>query len=325
MPDCFTQDWVSLPDEHGFCTLGPSVECTRSAIVYARAIIALVNPKLPRTFGDAVIHVSHIDYLVEGDMDLPERSPPKVIPAQKQIASLIAQELVSDGATLQLGIGAVPQAVGKELMGHKDLGIHTDMFSDEIMDLVNEGCVTNARKAVVPGQITVSFVIGTKKLFDFMNDNPFCVMSELKFVNNVKNIVLNPKVTAVNTCIEIDLTGQICADSLGSYMYSGVGGQVDFLRGAALGLDGLGKPVIAIESITKNGESKIVPLLKRGAGVVTTRAHVHYVVTEYGIAYLFGKTLLQRAHELINVAHPQHREMLERAAFERFKCVPSPA
>jgi len=207
-------------------------------------------------------------------------------------------------------------------MNHKDLGIHSEMFSDGVVDLVEAGCVTNSRKRILPGQIVGSFCLGSRRLYDFIDNNPFIVMGDVQWVNSSSLIAQNPKVTAINSCIEIDLTGQVVSDSIGQRLYSGVGGQVDFLRGAAICPDG-GKPILALSSRTKNGQSKIVPFIKQGAGVVTTRAHVHYVVTEFGFTNLFGKNLRQRAFELIRIAHPDHREELEKAAFQRLRCMPS--
>jgi acyl-CoA hydrolase len=315
---------VSPPDKHGFCTLGPSVDTTRSAIKNAKYIIAQVNPNMPRTFGDSVIHTSHIDAMVAVDAPLPEAHQRNRSEEEEKIGQFIADNLVVDGATLQMGIGSIPDAVLSKLGDHRDLGIHTEMFSDGIIELVKCGAITNAKKNIQTGKILSAFAFGSRKLYDFMDNNPFIVMNCVSMTNKTALISQNPKVTAINSCIEADLTGQVVADSIGTKMFSGVGGQVDFIRGAALGIDGLGKPILAMPSTTNRGESKIVPHLKEGAGVVTTRAHVHYIVTEYGIAYLFGKNLRQRAYELIRIAHPSHREDLEREAFERLKCMPSP-
>ncbi|XP_013409947.1 uncharacterized protein LOC106173377 [Lingula anatina] len=315
---------VSSPDQHGFCTLGPSVDCSRAAIQNARYIVGLVNPNMPRTFGDGMVHLSHFDAVVQGDLPLPQMKHGVPTEVEKQIGRIIATNLIQDGATLQMGIGSIPDAVLAALWSHRDLGIHTEMFSDGVVDLVEAGAITNARKTIHPGKIVGGFAVGTQRLYDFMDNNPFIVMLDIAFVNNTAIISQNPKVTAINSCIEIDLTGQVCADSIGTRMYSGVGGQIDFLRGAALSVDGLGKPILALPSVTKNGESKIVPYLKKGAGVVTSRAHAHFIVTEYGIASLFGKNLRQRAYELIKIAHPDHRENLEKESFERLKCMPSP-
>ncbi|KAH3817372.1 4-hydroxybutyrate coenzyme A transferase-like [Dreissena polymorpha] len=315
---------VSPPDQHGFCSLGTSVDCTRAAIQHATYIIAQVNKQMPRTLGDSLIHMSHIDCMVEHDTPLPEIAPIIRTPEINEIARLIADNLVEDGATLQTGIGNLPDAVLHKLYNHKDLGFHSEMISDTVVNLVEKGALTNAKKNIQTGKIVCSFAMGTKKLYSFLDDNSFVAFHECDFTNNISLISQNPRVTSINTCLEIDLTGQVCSDSLGTYMYSGFGGQIDFVRGAALSLDGEGKPIIACTSTTDEGISRIVPTLKEGAGVVTTRAHVHYIVTEYGIAYLFGKNLRQRAYELIKVAHPSQREGLEKAAFERFKCVPSP-
>jgi acyl-CoA hydrolase len=279
---------------------------------------------VPRTFGDGLIHVSHFDALIESHRDLPEHAPKKRSAVEDKIGSLIAKELVEDGATLQMGIGSIPDAVLASLGDHHELGVHSEMFSDGIIPLVEKGCITNSRKVLQPGKIVGSFAVGTRKLFDFMHNNPFVVMADVCYTNTTHLIAMNPKVTAINSCIEVDLTGQVVADSIGTRMFSGVGGQVDFLRGAAIGTDGKGKPILALPSVTNKGESKIVSILKPGGGVVTTRAHVHYVVTEHGIAFLFGKNLRQRAHALIQIAHPDHREALEKEAFKRLKCMPSP-
>ncbi|XP_061379988.1 4-hydroxybutyrate coenzyme A transferase [Danaus plexippus] len=315
---------VSPPDQHGYCSLGTSVDCVRSALVNSKIIIAQINVNMPRTFGDAIIHVSHVDYAVEDNTPLPEHGGKAATPEETKIGQLIGDNLVEDGATLQMGIGNIPDAVLSALKNHKDLGIHSEMFSVGVIDLVRRGCVTNNKKKNHKGRIVGSFLVGNKELYDFVDNNPFIEMLEIDYVNNTHIVSLQPTMTAINSCIEVDLTGQICADSIGTRMFSGFGGQVDFIRGAAESVDGKGKPIIALVSNTKRGESKIVPTLKIGAGVVTTRAHVHYVVTEQGIAYLFGKTLRQRAYELIKIAHPDHREALEKAAFERLKCMPAP-
>ncbi|KAG0715608.1 4-hydroxybutyrate coenzyme A transferase [Chionoecetes opilio] len=293
-------------------------------IINIDVALVQVNPCMPRTFGDGVIHKSHFDAMVDGLASLPEHVPKPRSEVENEIGRLIADELVDNGATLQMGIGNIPDAVLDSLKGHRDLGIHSEMFSDGVVELVEAGCVTNTHKAFHPGKIVGSFLVGTRRLFDFVDNNPFVVMCDVSFVNNIPVIAKNPRVTAINSCIEVDLTGQVVSDSIGTKMYSGVGGQVDFLRGAAVGRDGLGKPILAMPSTTSRGESKIVPFLKQGGGVVTTRAHLHYLVTEYGIAYLFGKNLRQRAHHLIRIAHPDHREALEKAAYERLHCMPSP-
>ncbi|XP_049859459.1 4-hydroxybutyrate coenzyme A transferase [Schistocerca gregaria] len=315
---------VSPPDRHGYCSLGTSVDCVRAALTYSKIIVAHVNCHMPRTFGDALVHMSHFDYAVKMDCPLPEHGGQPPNEEETKIGQHIASNLVCDGATLQMGIGSIPDAVLNALGNHKDLGIHSEMFSVGLVDLVAKGCVTNNRKTIHKGKIIGSFLIGTKKLYDFVDDNPFIEMKEVDYVNNTKIVAQNPNMTAINSCIEVDLTGQVVSDSIGTRMYSGFGGQVDFIRGAGEALDGKGKPIIALPSVTKKNESKIVPIIKPGAGVVTTRAHVHYVVTEHGIAELFGKTLRQRAYELIKIAHPNHRQALEKAAFDRLKVMPAP-
>lgn len=306
---------VSPPDRHGFCSLGVSVDIARAAADTAKIVIAQINPHVPRTIGDALVHINDIHFAVEVDEPLPEVPPPAPTAIDEAIGRSIA-ELIDDGATLQMGIGAIPNAVLASLTNHRDLGIHTEMFSDGLIDLVESGVVNGRKKAKHPGKIVSGFVMGTKRLYDFVDDNPQVLMLDIGYVNDTSVIRRNPKVTAINSAIEVDLTGQVCADSIGRRQYSGVGGQMDFIRGASLSEGG--KPIIALPSSTSRGESKIVPFLKEGAGVVTTRAHVHYIVTEYGVADLYGKNLRQRARELIRIAHPDHREELERQARERF-------
>ncbi|XP_076677570.1 succinyl-CoA:acetate/propanoyl-CoA:succinate CoA transferase [Andrena cerasifolii] len=315
---------VTPPDEHGFCSLGTSVDCVRAAVSTSKYIVALVNKHMPRTFGDAIIHVSHLDYAVEHHVPLPAHPPNPPSKAEQQIGDNIAKNLVVDGATLQLGIGSLPDAVLSALADHKDLGIHSEMFSDGVVDLVHKGCITNNRKTMHKGRIVGSFCIGSQKLYDFMDNNPFIEMLMVDYVNDPKIVAKQPNMTAINSCIEVDLTGQICSDSIGTSMYSGFGGQLDFITGAALSNDRKGKAIIAIQSVTAKGVSKIQPVLKQGAGVVTNRAVARYVVTEHGIAALFGKSLQQRAYELIQIAHPDHREELEKAAFDRLKVMPAP-
>lgn len=307
---------VSPPDKHGFCSLGVSVDIARSAVKHAKYVIAQVNPKMPRTHGDGIIHVSEINAFTEVDEELPELSYQSKENEYTAKIGKYCAELIENGSTLQMGIGAIPDAVLSCLENHKDLGIHTEMFSDGILPLLEKGIITNNFKKKHRGKIVTSFAIGTKKLYDFIDDNPQVVFLEIDYVNDANVIRSNPQVVAINSAIEIDVTGQVCADSIGIYQYSGVGGQMDFMRGAALSEKG--KPIIALTSTTKSGESKIVPFLKEGAGVVTTRAHVHYVVTEYGIAYLFGKNLRQRAMALMKIAHPMHRDWLEKKIIERF-------
>jgi acyl-CoA hydrolase len=306
---------VSPPDKHGYCSLGVSVDATVAAVQTARYVIAQVNPNMPRTHGDGLIHVDQINALVEVDDALPEQFVPEPDEAEMRIGQFCA-ELIDDGATLQMGIGAIPNAVLKSLTGHKNLGIHTEMFSDGVIELVEKGVITGKKKKIHPGKIVSGFVMGTRKTYDFIDDNPAVAMLDIAYINDTAVIRRNPKVTAINSAVEVDLTGQICADSIGTYQYSGVGGQMDFIRGASLSPGG--KPIIALPSVTRKGISRIVPHLKQGAGVVTTRAHVHYVVTEYGIANLYGKNMGQRAEELVNIAHPEHREELSRSLFDRF-------
>ena len=307
---------VSIPDKNGFCSLGTSVDATLAALESADIVIAQVNKFVPRTLGDSQIHSSKINYLVPFDSPLHEVSWGNPTEIEQKIGNHVAS-LVEDGATLQMGIGNIPNAVLSVLGNHKDLGIHTEMFSDGVIPLVEKGIITGRYKKKHRGKIVSTFLYGSRKLYDFVDDNPLITMLPVDYVNDTSIIRQNPKVTAINSAIEIDITGQVCADSIGYKMYSGVGGQMDFIRGAALSEGG--KPIIALPATTKNGESKIVTHLKEGAGVVTTRAHVHYVVTEYGIAYLYGKNLVERARELIKVAHPAHQERLEKEAFERFR------
>lgn len=302
---------VSTPDRHGYCSLGTSVEVTRSAVKAAKCVIAQVNRYMPRTHGDGLIHVDQIDELVYADEPLPEVLCPEPSDVERRIGELCAS-LVEDGATLQMGIGAIPNAVLSSLTGHRDLGIHSEMISDGVIDLVNRGVVNGRLKRSHPGKIVASFAIGTRRLYDFIDDNPLIAMLDIGYVNDTHVIRRNPKATAINSAIEVDITGQVCADSIGTRIYSGVGGQMDFMRGA--GLSEGGKPIIALPSMTRRGESRIVNMLKPGAGVVTTRAHVRYVVTEHGIANLHGKTINERVRALINVADPSVREELEKQA-----------
>jgi acyl-CoA hydrolase len=309
---------VSPPDRHGFCSLGISVDAARAAVEMAPAIIAQINSKMPRTHGDGLVHIDRIAFAVEVDDPLFEHKPAVLTEAERAIAHHVAG-LIEDGATLQMGIGAIPDAVLAALHSHKDIGIHTEMFSDGIIDLVERGVITGRLKKTHPGKVVGGFAMGTRRLYDFINDNPQVALLDIAYVNDTAVIRRNPRVTAINSAIEVDITGQVCADSIGTYEYSGVGGQMDFIRGASLSEGG--KPIIALPSITSRNESRIVAFLKPGAGVVTTRAHVHYIVTEFGVAYLYGKTMRERARALIAVAHPDHREALDRAAHERFKNV----
>ncbi len=306
---------VSPPDRHGFCSLGVSVDVARAAVQMARKVVAQVNRHMPRTHGDGLIHTDAIDFLVEGDEPLPEL-PAAVLDEVERAIGRHCAELVEDGATLQVGIGSLPDATLAALRGHRRLGIHSEMISDAVVDLVERGVVTGEAKRVHPGKVVAGFALGTRKLYDFLDDNPAVAMLDIAYVNDTAVIRRNPRVTAINSAIEVDLTGQVCADSIGDLLYSGVGGQMDFIRGAALSEGG--KPIIALPSVTGSSESRIVSYLKPGAGVVTTRAHVHYVVTEHGIADLFGKNLRQRAAALIAVADPRHREALSAEARRRF-------
>jgi acyl-CoA hydrolase len=304
---------VSPQDKHGYCSLGVSVEATVAAIENAKIVIAQVNPKMPRTFGDGILHISEIDYLVEVNEPIFGHAPTPFSKEEEKIGEYVAS-LIDDRSTLQMGIGSIPNAALSKLKNHKDLGLHTEMFSDGVIDLIESDVINCNYKGTVRGRVLATFLMGSQRLYDFVNDNPFIEMRESSMVNDTAHIRKNKKMVAINSAIEVDLSGQVCADSIGGNMYSGVGGQMDFIRGAALSPGG--KAIIALPSITKKGESRIVPYLKQGAGVVTTRSHVHHVITEYGIADLYGKTLKQRAAALINIAHPNHREKIERDYFE---------
>ena len=307
---------VSPPDKHGFCSLGTSVDVTLSAIETAKIVVAQINKNVPRTHGDGIIHINKINYAIEADE--PIYSAVMSVPSQVEEAiGRNVASLVEDGATLQMGIGNIPNAVLANLHNHKRLGIHTEMFSDGILPLVEKGIITGEEKRVKQGRIVTCFAMGSKKLYDFIDDNPIVHFKEASYTNDTKLIRKNPKATAINSAIEIDLTGQVCADTIGRYQYSGVGGQMDFIRGASLSEGG--KAIIAMPSITAKGISKIVPYLKEGAGVTSTRAHIHYVVNENGIVDLFGKNLKQRAKALIEIAHPSIQETLEEEAFKRFQ------
>lgn len=305
---------VSPPDAHGYCSLGVSVDVTLPAIETAKTIIAQVNPQVPRTHGDGIIHVKDIDLAVETDQPLFESHYAEPSEIDKKIGYHVAG-LIEDGATLQMGIGGIPNVVLSNLMNHKNLGIHTEMFSDGVLPLIEKGIITGSEKRIKKGKITTCFAMGSSSLYEFIDDNPTVHFKETAYTNDTAIIRQNPKVTAINSAIEIDLTGQICADTIGKYQYSGVGGQMDFIRGASLSEGG--KPIFALPSQTNKGISKIVPILKQGAGVTTTRAHVHHVVTEYGEVNLYGKNLIQRAKALISIAHPDHKEALQKEAKER--------
>jgi len=306
---------VSPPDKHGFCSLGTSVDIAKAAVRHSKIVIAQVNPKMPRVHGDAFIHCSKINYAVEVNEELPIINYNDIEEAHDKVGRNVA-EIVEDGATLQLGIGTIPNAVLKNLSGHSRMGLHTEMFSDGVIPLIENGNIDNSMKRVVRDYCVTGFVMGSRKLYDFIDDNPIIKALDISYVNDPRIISQNPRVTAINTCIEIDLTGQVCSDSIGPYQYSGIGGQMDFIRGAAL--SERGKPIIAITSRTKRNVSRIVPFLKQGAGVVTTRGHIHWVVTEFGSVNLHGLNMEQRAKKLISLAHPDERDMLERAFKERF-------
>jgi len=303
---------LSPPDNYGFCSIGIEVGLTKSAANAAKIIIAEVNQQMPRTLGDSFIHTSKLDYILPVDYPLTEMKmgDDKTTNVSEQIAGYIT-ELIPDGATMQMGIGSIPDAVLKHLFTKKDLGIHTELFSDGVIDLVEAGVLTNAKKTLHAGKIIAGFVIGSSRLYDWVDDNPLIELHPTEYVNDPFIIAQNDRMIAINSAIEVDLTGQICADSIGPKIYSGVGGQFDFIYGASRSKGGV--PIIALPSTAKNF-SRIVPMLKQGAGVVTTRNHIHYVVTEYGIADLYGKTIRQRANNLIKIAHPRFREDLYREA-----------
>lgn len=306
---------VSKPDKFGYVSLGTSVDATLAAVETADTVIAVVNPNVPRAFGDAMISIDNIDYFIYDESKLIAIDPTEITNTDKKIGRYIA-ELVDDGATLQLGIGAIPNAVLTMLNNHKDIGVHSEMFSDGVLPLFYKGIINGRNKAIDKGKMVATFLMGTKELYEFVNDNPGVAMQDVKYTNRVNIIAKNPKVTAINSALQVDITGQVCADSIGTKLYSGVGGQIDFLRGASLSKGG--KPIIAIPSITKKGISKITPELLPGAGVVSTRANIHWLVTEFGAVNLYGRTLQDRAKLIISIAHPDFQEKLDKAAFERF-------
>lgn len=307
---------VSPPDKHGYCSLGPSVDIARSAVQNAKKVIAQVNPNIPRVHGDAFVDIRRFDALVWVEDALPEvRYDLTASETDQKIGKLVA-DMIEDGATLQLGIGNIPNAVLNNLANHKDLGLHTEMFSDGVIPLIQNGIINNSKKKIIHGYNVTSFIMGSRKLYDFVDDNPIVKALDINYVNDPYILSQNPKVTAINSAIEIDITGQVCSDSIGTLQYSGIGGQMDFIRGAALSEGG--KPIIALPSVTSKGLSRIVPVLKEGAGVVTTRGHIHWVVTENGLVNLFGMNMEQRAKALIKIAHPDHQEQLNRYAFQRF-------
>jgi len=307
---------VSPPDKHGYCSLGVSIEATLAAIENATHVIAQINPKMPRTHGDGLIHISELDIFVEHEAPIHEHYISEPNEIETKIGDFVA-ELIENGSTLQMGVGNIPNAVLSRLTNHRNLGLHTEMFSDGVIDLILKDVINGNNKGVNPGRAMATFLMGSQRLYDYVDDNPFVEMRTSDFVNDVSVIKQNPKMIAINSALEIDVTGQVCADSMGANLYSGVGGQMDFIRGASLSNGG--KAIIALPSQTKKGISKIVPHLKQGAGVVTTRAHVQYVVTEYGIANLYGKTVKQRVRELVKIAHPNHREAIEEGYFESIK------
>jgi 4-hydroxybutyrate CoA-transferase len=300
---------VSPPDPHGYCSLGVAVECTKTAAQYARLVIAEINPRMPRVHGDAFVHASKIDVLVESDFPLLEQPQSPVTAVQMKIGKNVAA-LIEDGSTLQMGIGGIPDSVWSFLGDRRDLGVHTEMFSDRIIPLMESGVVNGEHKTLHRGKTVASFVLGTKRLFDFIDNNPAIEFYPSEYVNDPFVISQNPRMVAINSALQIDLTGQVCADSMGNYLYSGIGGQIDFIRGSARSRGG--KPIIAMPSTAKQDTiSRIVPNLYPGAGVVTSRGDVHYVVTEYGVAFLHGKNLRQRAEALIEIAHPKFRSDLD--------------
>ena len=307
---------VSPPNKKGFCSLGCSIDVSNAAMDSAKYVIAVINPNMPTVHGNGIIHLDKIHAIVKSDKPLYEliTKPPTDI--ENKIGQYIA-ELVEDGATLQMGIGGIPNAALANLKNHKNLGVHTEMFSDGLVDLVQRGVITGMKKHTDIGKIVSSFVYGTRKSYDFIDDNPLVELRDADYVNGTRVIRLNPKVTAINSAIEVDLFGQVCADTIGTRQFSGVGGQMDFIRGASLSKGG--KPIIALPSRTQKGLSRIVSTLIKGADVTTSRAHVHYIITEYGVAYLYGKNLRERAKALINIAHPDFREQLEKESFEIFR------
>jgi len=306
---------VSSPDRHGYVSLGTSVDATLAAIETAEYVIAVVNKNVPRAWGDAMIKLEMIDLFVEDNTPL----EPAHFAEPDEIETAIGKNcaaLIEDGATLQMGIGAIPNAVLAQLGNHKNLGIHTEMFADGVLPLVKKGVINGADKAIDRGKMVATFLMGSQEVYDFIDDNPMVLMQDVAYTNDPFIIAKNPKVTAINSALQVDLTGQVCADSIGIKHYSGVGGQVDFIYGASMSNGG--KAIIAMPSVTNKGVSKIAPVLNPGAGVVTTRNHIHWFVTEFGAVNLYGKSLQERAKLIISISHPDHRESLDRAAFERF-------
>ncbi len=306
---------VSPPDKHGYVSLGTSVDATLAAVQTADTVIAVINKNVPRAFGDAMIPLRAIDIFCEDNTPLIEAAFAEPNAVEVAIGKHVAA-LIEDGATLQMGIGAIPNAVLAQLGNHKDLGVHTEMFADGVLHLVEKGVINGCKKNIDKGKMVSTFLMGSKKVYDFIDDNPGVLMMDVGYTNNINVIAKNPKVTAINSALEIDITGQVCADSLGTTFFSGVGGQIDFIRGASMSQGG--KPIIAMPSTTPKGISKFVNALKSGAGVVTTRSNAHWIVSEYGAVDLYGKTLQDRAKAVISIAHPDHRETLDKEAFERF-------
>ncbi len=306
---------VCPPDAHGYVSLGTSVDATLAAVEVAKTVIAVVNPNVPRSFGDAMIPMSMIDIFVEDNTPLMPAHFSQ--PNEQEVAiGKYCAELIEDGACLQMGIGAIPNAVLAQLGNHKNLGIHTEMFADGVLPLVESGVINGANKKLDRGKMVSTFLMGSQKVYDFIDNNPMVAMMDVGYTNDPFVVAQQPKMTAINSALQVDITGQVCADSLGTKFFSGVGGQIDFIYGASRSEGG--KAIIAMPSVTKNGISKIAPVLTPGAGCVTTRNHIHWFVTEYGAVNLYGKSLQERARLLISVAHPDHREELERAAFERY-------
>ena len=307
---------LSPPDEHGYCSFATSVDVAKAAAECARVVIAQINPAMPRALGDSFIHVNRITHAVSVDEPPHEDQPEPSSELERRIGEHIAA-MVEDGSTIQLGIGAIPNAAAAALRDKRDLGVHTELFSDGVVDLVEAGAITGLAKTIHRGKVISSFVVGSRRVYAFVHNNPSVELHPIDYTNDTSIIRRNPKMVTINSAIEVDLTGQVVADSIGSRVYSGVGGQMDFMRGAALSPGG--KPIIALPSTAKNGTvSRIVPTLRPGAGVVTSRAHVHYIVTEHGVAYLHGRSLRERARSLIAIADPAFREELSRYAHEHY-------
>ena len=303
---------LSPPDEHGFCSFGVEVGTTKPAAEAARYIVAEINKQMPRTLGDSFIHLSRLTAVIETDYPLPEAPQGGSSDLHMQVGQNIA-EMIPNGATLQMGIGSIPDAVLQNLTNHKDLGIHSELFSDGVVEMVEQGVITCARKTFHPGKIVAGFLFGSERLYEFVDNNPIIELHPTDYVNDPFNVAQNNQMVSINSALAVDLTGQICADSIGPRLYSGVGGQLDFTRGAARSRGGM--PIIAFLSTAKDGAlSRITPMLQEGSGVVTTRNDVHYVATEYGVAALHGKTIRQRAQALIGISHPQFRDELTHAA-----------